>query len=462
MNEQNGSESLHRRGSERSRCWPLLILVLVGETARAQELILPPTLLLPNYDRIYPGLEEALEGGAFIARAQSVTALFYNPAGIALVQRTVLSASVQGYQLTTLGGSGFQHSTPVSSFEGLPSSLGVVLGSEVIGWEKVRLGFAVAQPVHWHQNAVASSTPEPGQRVSYSVASAFDTVVPTVSLGWAAAGNLRLGGAIEFPYTTLSENGQLSGELTSTSTSHGTIRNITAGGSTFQIRAVGGVQWEPLAWLAVGLTVRTPGLKLLNGGSFTYESLTNLNAGTEQVFFEDTEPTFEYRLPAGIGLGTAFQFGLFRFEVDLRWHAGTHEYPLFSSQTPARVVDTTSGAPATREIPFPTITYRARQVWNWSVGAQLMLSTNFSLSGGMYVDSSPVDLETPVFRRVDLIGLRGGVSFHSAKVSGSVGLGWEHGKASDDLFPVGVPIPGEQAEITLDTFSVILAVSFKF
>src|SRR5262249_44660263 len=200
--ERGGSESWRHRWS---LCRTVLFLVLVGGAARAQQqVVLPPTLLLPNYDRIYPGLEEALEGGAFVARAQSVTALFYNPAGIALVQRTVLSASVQGYQVTTLGGSGFQHSTPVSSFEGLPSSIGVVLGSEVIRWEKVRLGISVAQPVHWRQNAVASSAGAPGQRVSYSVDSGFDTLAPSVSIGWAAEHNLRLGGAIEFPYTTIS------------------------------------------------------------------------------------------------------------------------------------------------------------------------------------------------------------------------------------------------------------------
>src|SRR5262249_34627843 len=271
-----------------SLCRTALFLVLVGGAARAQQqVVLPPTILLPNYDRIYPGLEEALEGGAFVARAQSVTALFYNPAGIALVQRTVLSASVQGYQVTTLGGSGFQHSTPVSSFEGLPSSIGVVLGSEVIHWEKVRVGIAVAQPVHWHQDAVASSTGGARPRGSSSVQSAFDTLSPSFSIGWAAAHNLRLGGAIEFPYTTISESGQLSGQLTTTSTSQGTNRNINAGGSTLQLRVVGGVQWEPLTWLALGLTVRTPGLKLLKGGSFTYDSLTSLNGGTEQVYFQD-------------------------------------------------------------------------------------------------------------------------------------------------------------------------------
>jgi len=452
-------------GAGRHGAWLALaamLPILFGAPARGQEFILPPTLLLPNYDRVHPGLEEALEAGAFIARAVNVSAVFYNPAGIALVRRTVLIASVQGYELTTLSGSGFQHSTPVSSFEGLPSSLGLVLGSEVIPWENVRVGFAVIHPLHWNQNAVASTVQNAAQRVSYSVSSAIDSLVPTISVSWAAARTLRLGGSIELPYTTLSENGQLSGELTDAATSQGTIRNIAAGGSTFQLRLAGAVQWEPVSWLALGATVRTPGLRLVNGGSFQYDSLTNLNAGTQQIFFQDSDPSFEYRLPTEVGLGSALKLGPVGLEFDVRFHAATHTYPLFRSDKPARVVDTRSGVPVPSEVPFPGIDYRAQAVWNWGVGVHLYLSPAISLSGGMYVDFSPVGAETPVFRRIDLLGFRSGISFHGEKVSGSVGVGWEHGHGSDDLFPTDLPIPSQKGEITVDTFSVLGSVSFRF
>jgi hypothetical protein len=55
----------------------LLLLAVTSPTiARAQDVVLPPTLLLPNYDRVFPGLIESLEGGAFIARARSAPAVF--------------------------------------------------------------------------------------------------------------------------------------------------------------------------------------------------------------------------------------------------------------------------------------------------------------------------------------------------------------------------------------------------
>jgi hypothetical protein len=253
-----------------------LVLVAAATAARAQDTQLPPTLLLPNYDRVHPGLIEALEAGAFIARARNAPAVAYNPAGISVTDRTILNASAQGYQLTVLGGTGFEHASPVSSFESMPSFLGVVFGRDLIDWEAVRLGFAVVTPVHWDQSAVGNTEPETGRRVSYSVHSIFSTTVPTFSVGWAVSSSIRLGASIELPYTSLSDQGQLSGEVSTATTNQGSIRNVTAGGSTLDLVGVVGAQWMALRWLQLGILIRSPGLKLLTTGSLSIESRSTL------------------------------------------------------------------------------------------------------------------------------------------------------------------------------------------
>ena len=60
----------------------LLLLLVASGRAWPQDVRYPPSLLLPNYDRVYPGLVEALEGGAFIARARNAPAVAYNPADL--------------------------------------------------------------------------------------------------------------------------------------------------------------------------------------------------------------------------------------------------------------------------------------------------------------------------------------------------------------------------------------------
>jgi hypothetical protein len=353
--------------SRRARSWLrldpcrglVLVLALAG-AARAQDIRLPPTLLLSNYDRVHPGLIEALEAGAFIARARNAAAVAYNPAGTSLTDRTVLNASTQGYQLTVLGGTGFEHASPVSSFESMPSFLGVVFGRDLIDWETVRLGFAVVTPVHWDQSIVASTEPEPGRRVSYSVHSIFSTTVPTFSVGWAVSPAIRLGASIELPYTSLSNQGQLSGEAATATTSTGSIRNVTAGGSTLDLVGVVGAQWTALRWLQLGIVLRSPGLKLLSSGSFAIESLGTFSSGSRHAYFSDTDARFEYRNPIEVSVGAAVELGRVQLEVDLRWHDGTHTYPLFSSTSEGRLVDTTSGSPVVSSFDFPPVSYRAR------------------------------------------------------------------------------------------------------
>jgi len=439
----------------------LLLVLIGGGRAWPQDIRFPPSLLLPNYDRVYPGLVEALEGGAYIARARNAPAVAYNPAGISVTERTVLNASAQGYQLTALGGTGFAQASPVSSFEAIPSFLGIVIGREVIDWEKVRLGFAVVTPVHWDQSAIASTAPQPGQRASYDVHSSFSTVVPTFAVGWAVSSTFRLGAAIEFPYTSLSDEGELSGELTTATMSQGLLRTVAFGGSTLDLQGVAGAQWAPLRWLQLGLLFRSPGLKVVSTGSIQYEALSTLAAASRHVYFDDRNAQFEYRSPLELSLGAAVTLGPVELELNVRWHDGTHSYSLFSSSQQTRIVDTTPGAPVITNTPFPPIPYRARQVWNGSFGGHVNVSSAVSLHAGAYIDQSPVDVVSEGFRRVDMVGFRAGVGLKLGKIAASAGVGWEHGKATDDLAPDG-PIPSEHEELTLNTFTVLFSVSFQF
>ena len=58
-------------------------------SAQQSRVYLPPSAVLTNYDRVLIGQEEALESGAFVARVADSTAGWYNPAGLALVRRSV-------------------------------------------------------------------------------------------------------------------------------------------------------------------------------------------------------------------------------------------------------------------------------------------------------------------------------------------------------------------------------------
>ena len=62
--------------------------------------------------------------------------------------------------------------------------------------------------------------------------------------------------------------------------------------------------------------------------------------------------------------------------------------------------------------------------------------------------------------------MRGGVSFTSASISGSVGLGYEFGSSNTALFevtPPGVPPQsGSQQKLTIQTLSLLFSLAYVF
>ena len=445
-----------------ARRWAGLAL-LFATPVLAQNVVVPPTILVPNYDRVFPGLTEGLEGGAFVARARDAPAVFYNPAGLGLSHRSALNASAQGYQLTTVHGTGFEESSPVSSFKALPTFVGVALGSEAIGWEDVHLGFAVSQSASWDQSVRAGTVVDPANRASYSVKSGFDVITPTFSVGWALSPGFRLGASLEFPYTSISDTGQLSGEATTATSTLNVLRTLSGGGNVLHLVGVVGMQWDVVPWLTLGAVVRSPGLKILTSGALTYEGITLRDTTSTHTFFTDPSVDFNYKQPFQTAVGVAFHIGPADIEVDVRWHASGGTYNLFNSTQQYRVTTVTGGQPAVvSSMPFSPIVYVSRQAWNGAIGGHYRLTQTVTLNAGVYMDNSPVDSGTNVFRKVDLIGVRAGGTFQLGKLGLSVGLGWEHGTAPDDLNPDPGDTPTTTSELSMTTLSLLFSVSFSF
>ena len=76
--------------------------------AQVGQFTIPPSGIIPNYNRIGIGQREALEGGAYVARTDDALANWYNPAGLVSSEKTALNASSNAYELTktTLNGVG--------------------------------------------------------------------------------------------------------------------------------------------------------------------------------------------------------------------------------------------------------------------------------------------------------------------------------------------------------------------
>lgn len=169
--------------SSRRACasWPAVAVVsLLGVTASAQNgPVFPPSIVITNYDRVLVGEQESLEAGAFVARVGDNTAGWYNPAGLARVERTAIGASASGFETDVLTLEGVSKAGGSFSITQLPSFFGVVLGDEILHSSRWRLGFSVTKPTSWAQDLEGGAAGD--QRLLYSSHVSFSTLEPVFS-----------------------------------------------------------------------------------------------------------------------------------------------------------------------------------------------------------------------------------------------------------------------------------------
>jgi hypothetical protein len=464
-------------GVVRRRSWRTAVTALCfclpgwAAAQQQQQLLFPPTLLVPNYNRVFPGLDESIEAGAAMVRANTPPALWYNPAGLVLSTRTTVNASVQGYQISFVQGSNvLKGGTQESNFSAVPTFFGIVLGEEAIHLKDVRFGFGVSNPISWSQGVNIGAPVANGANVLLTVGSSFTQYEPAAAVAYAVNEKLRLGFELAFPYIQLNDSGQLNGSVSNTTSAYGTVHTVAFYAYNLHFVPQLSVQWEALPWLGLGAVVQPPGLRVLAGGNLTLQSLdsaTTASAGaTRQVSFRDTSASFHYQIPGEVTGGVAFHFQPVEFELDVHWYIATGPYNLVTSNATAGTVLAVNGQPVQKlASPFPSQVWGTKNVFDVNLGGSVRLGKLIKLLAGFYTDQAPGSMPSNIFQRITLYGVRGGVAFNSAHLSGSVGLGYERGSTSLPLqvqLPGGAPPINLTQPLTIQTLSLLFALAYVF
>ena len=441
--------------------WPL--------TLQAQDFTIPPTGVLNNYDRVQVGQREALEAGAYIARSNDAGASWYNPAGLAEVEKSNLNASANAYEFTRTSLSGIGAEATRTRFTPVGRYFGVVIGDPIIRNRNWRLGFAFAKPVGWSPGALDAAVqvaPAAGgtETINYYSLVNFQTSMPTVAVGHRLSDRFRLGAAFTYAVTSMSLAQELGDRWLQATEFEANIRHLNSEGSTSQVLFSVGAQWEPTEKLRLGAHVRTPGIRVGGASSLTYSESILIPGTTIDLSFRDMKTRFEYKLPVYAGLGAAWSEPGWQVEVDARFYGAPGEYAVFSSDVPGDVVIQDAGEdPVLEEAAFSDVMQRNRSIVNLAVGGSIRLSPTFRLHAGFFTDNSPnASTDVTIFRTLNMVGGSLGASATIGKLSGSLGITGSTGTSSPR--DIGPSLSGTSAEtkLKITTLSLVYALSYTF
>jgi hypothetical protein len=181
---------------------------------------LPRALVFPNYDNVRLGKDQALEGGAYIARAGDASANFYNPAGLVQSEKSSLNASSTGWVWTKLSSEALNTSATSTKIDNVPGYVGALIGPPFITNRNIRIGFSLTRQVSWAPGGLTLNSTETGvpglDRLTYSASSSFTTTLYQAAAAWAPVEDrsLRLGVSLALADTSFESGGTLSGLVT--------------------------------------------------------------------------------------------------------------------------------------------------------------------------------------------------------------------------------------------------------
>jgi long-subunit fatty acid transport protein len=443
-----------------------LLLVPAALHAQSAGFVIPAPPLLPNYERLPVGEREALESGAFIARTSDANANWYNPAGLALVERTGANLSANAYEATTLEIAGRRRETSSFRLSPISAFFGLAIAQPLTSSDRLRYGIFIAQPVAWQSGVVDELLPlDPGSDVAFRSEANLTRFEPGLAIGYRMNDRLRLGGSLGVSVTTLDVSQDIALRTTSTDSAATTRRTLGVDGMAWHLVPRIGMQWEASERWRIGAVASAPGLQMLGSATASLNAARFSSEGRyADLSFRDEEAEFKYEIPFSAGVGIAWTYARGSIEGAVRYYGSSESFDMLTTEVDAQLVDAVGGAPpAFTSLAAGSLVESWRGVTNVALGGNYEMSPTWRLHFGFNTDSSPVeDPENSIFRQVNSVGGTAGVSYQGETFGGTLGLGYSTG----DSDPIGeLPsgdLPAVETRLKVNTFRAMYSFSARF
>ena len=290
------------------------------------------------------------------------------------------------------------------------------------------------------------------------------TSIPALAVGYRLSDRVRLGASIGYAITSFNQRASLSDRFLQPPTAQTLLRSIETDGTTGGLLLTGGVQFDVTPNFHLGATITSPGMQVTGSSLVIYQLTAFSGGGSRDLFFHDPEASFDYRFPMKATLGASYTFGKAEIEADLRFHGSREAYTIFTSSVPATIITTdAAGVPTVTNATFAPIVEDTKEVYNLAIGGHYAFSPSFRVHAGFFTDDSPVNNpETSLFRKLDLTGFSGGVSFGAGRLTASAGLSTSRGTSEERVVGPSVGGVTGSTRIKVTTFNLLYAISFGF
>lgn len=427
--------------------------------------LFPPNVILPNNGSLPIGPLGGLEGNAYTARASDSTSPWYNPAGLASADVSTVSASSGIFRILTvlpqrLEGTG-------GSIDQLPAAVGFVL-KKPFHWEKWTFGFAIVRTAAWSQFTDGIvDTGDPRQHLTLSADTSFNRTEMALTLGRGGGKDWRFGGGLLLDVLNLHSVQSLTFRQETGTFIRTFVDSKRATGNQLGLRLGLGAQVDLSKHVKLGAVFRTPGVRILPGGSFNLDVVDQSGAVSNQLtFFDSANITFKYELPLEAALGAAWVSDVGEIEVNVKTQTGHSMYEGFSStRSSIQITDPGDGSPARQTTaPFPGIPFASHSTVSLAIGGFLNLSEDkvWKLHAGFANDPSPVGSTDGFFDRISLNSVTIGVTGASRHFSGSLGFNYQFGSSDQRLVADFTGVELTRTRVKISNLGILYSIGYVF
>ncbi len=393
------------------------------------------------------GTRGNLLGGAVVGSVVDISALYYNPGGVSLIEEPELVATSKVFEASdvSIRGSG-ELSLKLGDLNlGVaPGFFGGLLPFKFLGKHVLGYSFMTRYKFDANLRAAGSGT---GEVVGDPTLEEFFAELKFTTklseswagLTWSVPLGPRFGVGVTGFATIRSQSGRgtLNAQAFQPAASTGAISLFDDGYKYYHygVLAKLGVTYDWMG-VSVGLTATTPRLKLFGGG----ETVTNVvvagqdpdGDGTDDLLWlanvQDDLPV-TYKSPWSLGGGASYSFGKTTVHSAAEWFAAVPRYDVLASEP---FVGQSTGDTLRVEI-----AQELKSVLNFGVGVEHVFNPRFSLSGSFRTDNSAIRGEgrTDVSAATwNLYFLTVGTSFKLGGGEFTLGLAYGFGSETTDEF----------------------------